>query len=276
MSYRRSLEGPKGGGCLSAVHDEICPPKATSFHYCSSCFATLPPIMSQARQPTANHAGRTTTQTSRESSTVRLPGTLRLRGDETPNTNEPAPARRIRWSEDVVNNEGMGKKSSKGLEASPPLSLPSQSSAKGPDCLKCAASTTNPDRLAKAAQSPSPLILARRIPIATVKVTAVNPGQTTRTIPTQEDDDRLARKYQEDRRTNQMIAARAMVIPSKKGGSQVRMHMKRCQRHRRNPREVHRDSANCKLTRNEPDVEFAAPGDHLLVPAIHLESRTIY
>ncbi|KAJ6131011.1 hypothetical protein N7523_001471 [Penicillium sp. IBT 18751x] len=68
--------------------------------------------MSRTRQPGTNPQLQTTTE-SRDSSTVRLTGTLRLRGDETPSTREPSTARRIRWSEDVVDNEGMGKKSSK-------------------------------------------------------------------------------------------------------------------------------------------------------------------
>ena len=38
--------------------------------------------------------------------------TLRLRGEEQHNQEKP-PARRIRWAENVVNNEGMGKRSSK-------------------------------------------------------------------------------------------------------------------------------------------------------------------
>ncbi|KAJ5587944.1 uncharacterized protein N7459_003709, partial [Penicillium hispanicum] len=70
--------------------------------------------MSRTRQPGANPQLQTTTETSRDSSTVRLSGTLRLRGeDSTTTTGEPSAARRIRWSEDVVDNEGMGKKSSK-------------------------------------------------------------------------------------------------------------------------------------------------------------------
>ncbi|KAJ5131705.1 Type 1 phosphatases regulator ypi1 [Penicillium atrosanguineum] len=68
--------------------------------------------MSRTRQPGTNPQLQTTTE-SRDPSTVRLTGTLRLRGDETPSTSEPSSARRIRWSEDVVDNEGMGKKSSK-------------------------------------------------------------------------------------------------------------------------------------------------------------------
>ncbi|KAL4788842.1 phosphatase inhibitor-domain-containing protein [Aspergillus venezuelensis] len=49
-----------------------------------------------------------------DTSNSRTSGTLRLRAeDETPSGQDEAPARRIRWSEDVVDNEGMGKKSSK-------------------------------------------------------------------------------------------------------------------------------------------------------------------
>jgi hypothetical protein len=44
---------------------------------------------------TASHAG---------------PTTLRLRAEA-----EPSERRRIQWAEDVVDNEGMGKKSSKGM-----------------------------------------------------------------------------------------------------------------------------------------------------------------
>lgn len=69
--------------------------------------------MSRTRQLGANSHLQTSTE-SRDSSTARLSGTLRLRGEETRHTSEPSPARRIRWSEDVVDNEGMGKKSSKG------------------------------------------------------------------------------------------------------------------------------------------------------------------
>ncbi|KAJ6112602.1 Type 1 phosphatases regulator ypi1 [Penicillium capsulatum] len=70
--------------------------------------------MPPSHQLSGNPPPQTATETSRDSPTVRLPRTLRLRGDETPGTNEPSPARHIRWSEDVVDNEGMGKKSSKG------------------------------------------------------------------------------------------------------------------------------------------------------------------
>ncbi|KAJ5160639.1 uncharacterized protein N7482_007643 [Penicillium canariense] len=70
-------------------------------------------MMSRPRQP-ASQQLHNTTETSRDSSAVRLTGTLRLRGEDTQSTTaEPSPARRIRWSEDVVDNEGMGKKSSK-------------------------------------------------------------------------------------------------------------------------------------------------------------------
>lgn len=71
--------------------------------------------MSQNRQP-RNANLQSTTQTSERSPPV-LPQTLRLRGEETPSAPaEPSSSSgpRIRWSEDVVDNEGMGKKSSKG------------------------------------------------------------------------------------------------------------------------------------------------------------------
>ena len=38
------------------------------------------------------------------------PTTLRLRAEA-----EPSEGRRIQWAEDVIDNEGMGKKSSKGM-----------------------------------------------------------------------------------------------------------------------------------------------------------------
>ena len=73
--------------------------------------------MSRTRQPTILPS-QSTTDTSRESSTLRLTATLRLRAEETPDTTaEPSPSRRIRWSENVVDNEGMGKKSSKGTSS---------------------------------------------------------------------------------------------------------------------------------------------------------------
>ncbi|OJJ38569.1 hypothetical protein ASPWEDRAFT_94891, partial [Aspergillus wentii DTO 134E9] len=60
---------------------------------------------------------QSTTDAEDPSSNVRVSGTLRLRGEDVPDTTENnqdrASNRRIRWSEDVVDNEGMGKKSSK-------------------------------------------------------------------------------------------------------------------------------------------------------------------
>ncbi|KAJ5112097.1 hypothetical protein N7532_000142 [Penicillium argentinense] len=81
--------------------------------------------MSRSRQPGSNPQIQSTTETSRDSSVARLSGTLRLRGDDTSSTSEPSTARHIRWSEDVVDNEGMGKKSSKGNhEIFPPSAEP--------------------------------------------------------------------------------------------------------------------------------------------------------
>ena len=66
-----------------------------------------------------NMATQTATSTAANSSTIEVrpqpvlrlsapSGTLRLRA-------EPAEERHIQWAEDVIDNEGMGKKSSKGV-----------------------------------------------------------------------------------------------------------------------------------------------------------------
>ncbi|KAJ5086297.1 hypothetical protein NUU61_007604 [Penicillium alfredii] len=77
--------------------------------------------MSRTRQPMmSNSQPQTTTEAPSDSSVVQVSGTLRLRGDDTPaeTSGEPSSARHIRWGEDVIDNEGMGKKSSKGKFAS--------------------------------------------------------------------------------------------------------------------------------------------------------------
>jgi protein phosphatase 1 regulatory subunit 11 len=75
-------------------------------------------------QPTATRSaaptrdGGTTTTEVRPQPVLRLSapsGVLRLRAD-------PAERRHIQWAEDVVDNEGMGKKSSKGATLIHPLS----------------------------------------------------------------------------------------------------------------------------------------------------------
>ncbi|GKZ82536.1 type 1 phosphatases regulator ypi1 [Aspergillus niger] len=57
------------------------------------------------------------TEHTETSSAVPVPATLRLRGADEPAANRlelnEGNSRRIRWSEDVIDNEGMGKKSSK-------------------------------------------------------------------------------------------------------------------------------------------------------------------
>lgn len=73
--------------------------------------------MSQTRQATSNPAfasTRITSQTTSDSSHSHSSGLLRLRGEDTRNADEGiASARHIKWSEDVIDNEGKGKKSSK-------------------------------------------------------------------------------------------------------------------------------------------------------------------
>jgi protein phosphatase 1 regulatory subunit 11 len=53
-------------------------------------------------------------------STIHVSGTLRLRAENEPTveetTEDMGSHRHIRWSEDVIDNEGMGKKSSKGKQ----------------------------------------------------------------------------------------------------------------------------------------------------------------
>ncbi|KAJ5589514.1 hypothetical protein N7537_012192 [Penicillium hordei] len=68
--------------------------------------------MSRTRQPMGPNSFQTTAVSSQDS-TAHIP-TLRLRAEAPTDTSEAtSSSRRIRWSEDVVDNEGMGKKSSK-------------------------------------------------------------------------------------------------------------------------------------------------------------------
>ncbi|CAG8303235.1 unnamed protein product [Penicillium salamii] len=73
--------------------------------------------MSRTRQL---HNPQTTTEAREES--VPISTTLRLRAEEAPEATSSS--RRIRWSEDVVDNEGMGKKSSKGEISHLPIKYP--------------------------------------------------------------------------------------------------------------------------------------------------------
>ncbi|RMJ28226.1 hypothetical protein PHISP_00929 [Aspergillus sp. HF37] len=79
--------------------------------------------MSQTRHmppsaPSSRSQLQTVPQASGDSSpSLRISGTLRLRGENNPTAaetdQEGRSTRRIKWSEDVVDNEGMGKKKSK-------------------------------------------------------------------------------------------------------------------------------------------------------------------
>lgn len=76
-------------------------------------------MMSRTRQvPSAAASSSQVLQVPDNQSAIRISGTLRLRGEDNSTSsginNESIPNRHIRWSEDVVDNEGMGKKSSKG------------------------------------------------------------------------------------------------------------------------------------------------------------------
>ncbi|KAL6231669.1 hypothetical protein BDW75DRAFT_233433 [Aspergillus navahoensis] len=75
--------------------------------------------MSHSRQITSHDSTSSSrvssvTRVQNDASDVQVTGTLRLRAEGDASAGgEEMPARRIRWSEDVVDNEGMGKKSSK-------------------------------------------------------------------------------------------------------------------------------------------------------------------
>ena len=66
----------------------------------------------QAQRPSTAQPSATVTITTTPSDSPRGSGRLRLRGEADPQQDQRS-QRRIRWAEDVVNNEGMGKKSSK-------------------------------------------------------------------------------------------------------------------------------------------------------------------
>lgn len=74
--------------------------------------------MSRTRnQPASGGASSRVESLPHQHGDLRVSGTLRLRADDehTTGDNEGAGVtRHIQWSEDVVDNEGMGKKSSKG------------------------------------------------------------------------------------------------------------------------------------------------------------------
>lgn len=78
--------------------------------------------MSRTRQipsePASSSQLELTEEHTNTSSAIPGPATLRLRAADEPAANRPemneGTSRRIRWSEDVIDNEGMGKKSSKG------------------------------------------------------------------------------------------------------------------------------------------------------------------
>lgn len=74
--------------------------------------------MSHSRQVTSQNSpssSRVSSVSRVQEGTPRVTGTLRLRAEgDSLSSRDEAPTRHIRWSEDVVDNEGMGKKSSKG------------------------------------------------------------------------------------------------------------------------------------------------------------------
>ncbi|KAI7228633.1 hypothetical protein KC330_g7824 [Hortaea werneckii] len=91
---------------------------------------------------TSNNAPTSGSQTiTSNASGPSAPPTLRLRAEESPQ--QPEPSQHVRWAEDVVDNEGMGKKSSKvcciyhkphdGADSSEDSSSSSSSEGEGSD-----------------------------------------------------------------------------------------------------------------------------------------------
>lgn len=76
-------------------------------------------VMSHGRQltsqnPTSNSRVSSISRVQDNTSNIQVTGTLRLRAeDDASDARDETPTRHIRWRQDVVDNEGMGKKSSK-------------------------------------------------------------------------------------------------------------------------------------------------------------------
>lgn len=150
--------------------------------------------MSQTRHisPRAqSHSQLQTVPAAGDSSTDRLPRTLRLRAEDNrtaPQTNQRGRStRRIKWSEDVVDNEGMGKKSSKGQTTLTSLRSRTKSSRTDTDRSQYAASTTNRGPSAKVAPNlhphqtqiqtrPMPTAVATTTTATTTTMSAGHPG----------------------------------------------------------------------------------------------------
>ncbi|OJJ63245.1 hypothetical protein ASPSYDRAFT_139843 [Aspergillus sydowii CBS 593.65] len=82
--------------------------------------------MSHGRQltsqnPTSNSRVSSISRVQDNTSNIQVTGTLRLRAeDDASDARDETPTRHIRWRQDVVDNEGMGKKSSKGTNRDTP------------------------------------------------------------------------------------------------------------------------------------------------------------
>lgn len=196
--------------------------------------------MSRTRQPMGSTSFQTTTESSQDS-TAHLP-TLRLRAEATPTETDTSEAtsssRRIRWSEDVVDNEGMGKKSSKGMEQfylfhlfylfdfNPPNSFPRNQQQSNRH--QYAASTTKPDQWEKVAQKNRHPAHPRAT--ARAKTTVAQPestGLATHTHTTEGGIPTASTSMHQG-----VVPKIANLNRNARAGSRVRMHMRRCPSHR--------------------------------------------
>lgn len=207
----------------------LCHVEETSFSPFLPSVPALLTVMSRTRQPAVNSQLQTTTE-SRDPSTVRLTGTLRLRGDDSQHPTEPASTRRIRWSEDVVDNEGMGKKSSKG-QCSDLSFLPRETV----NIAQCAVSTISLDRWARAARNQNPPTPAHPNSIVRAKQIHAATEWVVHVVRTLAGEGRLIKTQPNIPKSRTQVVAVLDILdtstPDTRGGSQVQTHMRKCPSH---------------------------------------------
>jgi hypothetical protein len=146
------------------------------------------------------------------------PTTLRLRAEA-----EPSEQRRIQWAEDVIDNEGMGKKSSKGVFPFSGVCLSTDTRQ------QCAASTTNHARLVS-------LLTKTRLhllpPIPTASPTPAEPSLQTAVATNTK-----IRMVHATIITPTLLIRTLLERASRRPASPVRMPMKECPRER-HPRRI--------------------------------------
>jgi hypothetical protein len=198
--------------------------------------------MSHTRQPNQTLTSSTQVDSASELSqtssiTQVVTGTLRLRGERLANSTtqqqeeQRASGRRIRWGEDVIDNEGMGKKNSKGkggFTASP--TFPKYLLIITTTNTQSAVYITNRVPWTRVAPSPSPslrILAPPRIPPVIVILTSVMGAREGSAVTTMS----MATIHI---RTNAILNLQVISRGDQKEGnrreSRVLTHMRRCQR----------------------------------------------